>query len=75
MNLETKKFSQKLRFSDKFLSEISNKRLFAQLEGQMNNEEVLKVSGIHTLEAVFHAMTVTVSYRKDQKQLKILFPV
>ena len=48
----------------------SLKNFFAQTEGQRNNEEMLRIFGEHTLEAVFQVTRVTVDYREGQKQLK-----
>ena len=51
-------FSQKTRL---------NCGLFAQSEGHMNNEEMLRVIRRHTIEAILPVMRVAVYYRKGQK--------
>ena len=68
-----KNSSQKAVFSRQFSQENSPWSFFAQPEGHMNTEEMLRVIRRNTLEAIFQVMRVVVNYRKGQKQF-LQFP-
>ena len=68
--LETKILPKKPYFFDNFSQKNSTKTIFAQPEGHMNNEEMLRIIRRHTFEANLQVMRVAVNYRKGLKQLK-----
>ena len=70
-NLETKSLTEKLCFLDNF-SQRTQLKIFAQPEGQKNNENMPRVIRRQPLEATFLVMRVEISCREGQKQFKIL---
>ena len=65
---EKRNWEQTIFTKSRVFSENSTKRFFAQAEGRMNNEEMLRSSRRHTIEANIQVIKVAVNDRKVQKK-------
>ena len=63
-------FSERPCLLDNLSQRTRLKHFFAEPEGHMKSEEMLRVNRKQTFEAILSVMRVVVNYRKGQRQLK-----